>query len=172
MTYNTESSPVGAALNSQNDAVKGGAMARHIAAIRSRNVTKRNVIGLRKAINHVDRLASGWSGNRSNATFAEVDSAMAALAECKPMVRGDLHASGVRILTDKRYAKRLAPVADKIAKLMSFHLVGFECIKTGYHVPIYEADTQAGNFRFYVIPWQSANAYGLESGPTLLGADS
>lgn len=144
------------------------AMQRHLAAIESGNVTKTNVIGLRKALNHVSRLQSGWSGNRCAATFEEVDSAMAALAKHKPIVRGELHASGVKLLTDKRYRKRLEPVADKVAALQGFSLVGFEEVERNKFAPVYMAWGNAGTFRFYSIPWQTALYSGLEGGPHVL----
>jgi uncharacterized protein YcfJ len=165
----TEHNAVGVLLTKEHKARSGSAMQRHIAAIESGNVTKTNVIGLRKAVNHVARLAGGWSGNRSNATREEVNVALATLERCKPMVRGDLHASGVRLITDKRYKTRLESVADKIAALQGFSLVGFEEVRDCQYVPVYLAYGNAGTFRFYSVPWQSALAYGLESGPQLMG---
>jgi hypothetical protein len=143
-------------------------MQRHIAAIESGNVTKTNVIGLRKAVNHVARLVRGWPGNRSNATREEVNAALDAPERCKPIVRGDLHASGVRLLTDKRYKKRLESVADKIAAMQGFSLVGFEEVRDCQYMPIYMLWGNAGTFRFYSVPWQTAMHCGLESGPQLL----
>lgn len=145
------------------------AMQRHLAAIQSGNVTKTNVIGLRKALNHVERLRRGWSGNRSAATADEVRAALDALEARKPIVRGELHASGVRLITDKRYRKRLEPVADKVAALQGFSLVGYTEVHSCHFVPVYMAWGNAGTFRFYSIPWQSAYAFGLEGGPHLVG---
>lgn len=144
------------------------AMRRHILAIESGNVTKTNVIGLRKALNHVERLRQGWSGNRSNATLDETRAALEALERRKPLVRGELHASGVRLLTDKRYKKRLASVADKIAALQGFCLVDFVEIADCQYTPVFEAWGDAGTFRFYSIPWQTAYWKGLEGGPQLM----
>lgn len=147
------------------------AMQRHLAAIESGNVTKTNVIGIRKGLNHVTRLARGWSGNRSSATADEVRACLDALERCKPLVRGELHASGVRLLTDKRYRKRLEPVADKVAALHGFRLVGYQETADCQFTPIYEAVGTAGAFRFYSVPWQTA-AYcdGLDGGPHILGS--
>lgn len=144
------------------------AMQKHLAAIKAGQVTKTNVIGLRKAVNHVERLRQGWSGNRCAATAEQVAEAMEALEARKPIVRGELHASGVRLITDKRYRKRLEPVAAQIAGLQGFSLVGFHEITRTHSVPIYLAWGNRGSFRFYAIPWQTAFAFGLESGPQLL----
>lgn len=144
------------------------AMQRHLAAIESGNVTKTNVIGIRKAVNHVERLRRGWSGNRSNATADEVRAVLDALEARKPIVRGELHASGVRLITDKRYRKRLEPVADKVAALQGFSLVGYQEIDRCHFVPVYMAWGNAGTFRFYSIPWQTAHYAGLEGGPHIL----
>lgn len=161
----------GRVLEAEHKRRTGTAMQRHIAAIESGNVTKTNVIGIRKALNHVDRIASGWSGNRSNATAEEVRAALDALERCKPIVRGELHESGVRLLTGGRYAKRLERVADKVAALEGFSLVGYNTLRTGYSVPVYSAWGGAGAFRFYVIPWQSADMVGMESGLHLESAN-
>jgi hypothetical protein len=144
------------------------AMQRHLADIESGNVTKTNVIGLRKALNHVTRLARGWSGNRCAATADEVRAALDALERHKPLVRGDLHASGVRLLTDKRYRKRLEPVADKVAALHGFRLVGYQETADCQHAAIFEAVGTAGAFRFYSIPWQTALYSDLDGGPHIL----
>ena len=145
------------------------AVAAHLAAIESGNVTKTNVIGIRKALNAAWRISRGYSGGRCNATPQDAAALIEALERRKPIVRYDLHASGVRILTGKRYAKRLAPVADKIAALMGFSLVGYEDVGRGQYIPIYEAWGYAGKFLFRVIPWQTANYLGLESGPVIIG---
>lgn len=144
------------------------AMSRHLEAIESGMVTKTNVIGLRKALNHVARLRRGWSGNNSKATAQDVQQALEALERCVPIVRGELHASGVRLITSPRYRKRLACVAGQIAALQGFSLVGFEEYHDCQHVPVYRAWGSGGTFDFYNVPWQAAMAYGLESGPVIL----
>lgn len=163
----------GAALVAQHKARKGTVMARHIAAIESGNVTKTNVIGLRKAVNHVARLEARYSGNRSNATPQEVADAMAALERCKPLVRGELHESGVRLITGRRYAKRLERVADIVAHLLEFRLVGYDRLGSQclHSVPVYRAIASNGSwFEFRVVAWQSAEHLDEESGPTVLRA--
>lgn len=168
-----ENNGCGRALDAANKAVKGGVMARHMAAIVSGNVTKSNVIGLRKAINHVARLEARYSGNRSNATPQEVRDALAALERVKPIVRGDLHESGVRLVTSPRYRKRLERVAETVEFLQEFRLVGFDRLgdKCLHSVPVYRAVASNGGwFEFRNVPWQSAVALGEDSGPVILRA--
>jgi hypothetical protein len=141
---------------------------RHLDAINSGQVEKTNVIGIRKVLNHAWRLRHGYSGNRCNATVEDGAALVAALVAGRPLVRGDLHASGVRTITDKRYAKRLASVADKVAALHGFRLVGFQEVGGGHHLPIYMAVGTAGPFKFFHVPWQGAEGYGLEAGPHLV----
>lgn len=160
-----ERNACGVALDATNRKAAKSAMARHMCAIACGAVTKTNVIGLRKACNHVARLRKGWSGNRCAATPEEVEGAMRVLAACPPMVRGDLHAGGVKLLNDRRYAKRLAPVADKIEGLCGFQLVGFHEYADCNFAPVYKAYGYSGDFTFYNVPWQAALAHGIESGP-------
>jgi hypothetical protein len=147
---------------------------RHMRAICSDNVTKSNIIGLRKAFNHVALLRKGYSGNRSSVTREEVEQLDSALGRHLPTVRGELHDSGLKLLRSKRYAKRLAPVADIIADIQSFRLVAFENYESNHHAPIYQATDSLGRqFRFRNLPWQAV-AYsreGLESGPVVLSVD-
>ena len=131
-------------------------MQTHLAAINAGEVTKTNVIGLRKALNHVARLRAGWSGNRSSATAADADAILASLAAKQPRVIGELHDSGVRVLTNKRYAKRwTANHAAVIAGLQGFRLVDFYEINRAHVTPVYLATGAAGSFQFVNIPWQS-----------------
>ena len=163
-----ENNACGRLLATQNAKSARTAMGRHMAAIASGNVTKTNVIGLRKACNHVERLAKGWSGNRCAATPSEVAAALEALEAKTPIVRGELHESGVRLLTDRRYRKRLEPVADKIAALQGFCLVGFHDVERGQFTPVYRAYGSAGTFDFYNVAWQVAVAFEIEGGPHIL----
>ena len=141
---------------------------RHMGAILADAVTKSNVIGLRKALNAQWRKDRGYSVSRTSPKVAawEVAELEEALASRKPRVVGELHASGVKLLQSKRYRKRLAPVADIIANLDHFRLVGFE--ETGNHgggnVPLYQAVASDGrNFTFRNVPWQSGG-----DGPELI----
>lgn len=146
---------------------------RHLAAIAFGAVTKSNVIGIRKAINHVERLRAGWSGNRSNVTPAEADAIEAALADREPAIADTaLHNSGLKLLRSPRWRKRfseeqLAIINDRH---VLFSLVRFDRIgpRGMYAVPVYRAASFGGSFLFRNIPWQSASAYGEESGPTIV----
>lgn len=142
-------------------------MNKHLAAIESGNVTKTNVIGIRKALNHEWRVHRGYDRQSLSLHGPELRETMAALHMRKPIVRGELHASGVRLLTDRRYRKRLESVQHVIEGLQGFSLVRFDDIGRGHHIPVYMAWGNAGSFLFRNIPWQSALAYGLESGPTI-----
>lgn len=129
---------------------------KHFDAVTSGQVTATNIIGIRKILNHVTRIEAGWSGNRCNATPGDADKLLSAIHKCAPLVRGDLHSSGVRLLTNKRYARQLANVADKIAALNGFSLVDYIAPGQGYHwFPVYRATGDAGSFTFYYVPWQS-----------------
>jgi hypothetical protein len=145
------------------------AMQSHLAAIESGNVTKTNVIGLRKALNHVARLEAGLSGNRCNATADEVRAAVAALKRLEPLVRGELHASGVRLITSPRWRKRFnAAESAVIASLHGFRLVRFDFIDSYQVTPVYRACGESGSFLFRNIPWQTAHYGGHESGPEVV----
>lgn len=131
------------------------AMEKHLAAIKAGEVTKTNVIGLRKALNHNERVSRGWSRNRNAATPEEVSEAVAALGRIEPRVVGDLYETGLTVLQNKRYRKRLAEVQPIIDTLESFHLVDFENVGKWYYTPVYEARSPAGRFTFVNVPWQS-----------------
>jgi len=147
--------------------------ARHLAAIESGEVTKSNVIGIRKILNHVARLRNGYSGNRSNATRADADSLCAAIHKHRPRVAGELVETGRKLLLSPRYRKRLASVADIIAELDHFELIAFPHYDSGYFytAPIYRAVSRDGRgFNFRNLPWQAV-AYSrddLTSGPVIL----
>jgi len=104
----------------------GDTAKRHMRAICSDNVTKTNLIGLRKALNHGARLDARLSGNRCNVTREETATLLDAVLERQPRVTGELDDSGRKLLRSRRYAKRLAPVADVIDKLECFRLIGFD----------------------------------------------
>lgn len=129
---------------------------KHLTAIESGSVTKSNVIGLRKAFNHRARLAQGLSGNRCNVTRAEADSLSRALETNAPRVAGELDESGRKLLLSRRHAKRLAPVADILADLAGFRLVGFYWTDSLHCTPIYRAESNDGrSFDFINQSWQS-----------------
>lgn len=118
------------------------AIEKHRRAVMSGHVTRTNVIGMHKA-----------------------------LADYEPAVSDDLAETGRRILQNKRYRKRWTKAQRAvIASIDTFRLAGFVDIGSGHYVPVYRACGANGDsFRYYVIPWQTADAFGLESGPIVLG---
>lgn len=148
---------------------------RHIDAISARIVNKTNVIGLRKALNHVARLRAGYSGNRSSVTPEQADYIEELLDHKQPLVVGELHESGLKLLRSPRYKKRLENYQDVIANLQAFHLVRFDMVGNGIGkaVPVYKA-TAGGESYFYFrnVPWQTAYFDGEESGPVIVGRNS
>jgi hypothetical protein len=133
----------------------------HLDAIKSGTVTKTNVIGLRKALNAVEREYQGWrTGHTSpKVTGAETEAALEALQEHRPIVTGELHETGLEQLQNRRYRRQLEGVADIIPNVARFRLVDFEMFgrRGDYAVPVYRAETEDGKpgFRFINIPWQS-----------------
>lgn len=145
---------------------------RHLDAIAGGTVTRTNIIGIRKAINHVERLRAGWSGNRSNVTPEEADAIEAALAKREPAVLGELHDTGLKILRSRRWHRRFNDAQRAIidAPHVLFSLVRFDRIgnKGTHAVPVYRASGFAGNFLFRNVSWQSAEYLGEESGPVVV----
>jgi hypothetical protein len=132
----------------------------HLDAIKAGEVTKTNVIGIRKAINTAWRRSRGYSVSTTapKLTDEEVAEIEAALVKHQPKVAGDLHASGLKLLTSPRYKKRLAGISSILDTLESFHLIGFDRIgRNGCNsVPVYKARNAMGDaFTFRNIPWQS-----------------
>lgn len=145
--------------------------ARHLAAIESGTITRTNLIGIRKLLNGAARRAAGWSVGATTplGTLEQADELLEAIRRHRPRVAGELHDGGLKVLRNRRHAKRLAPYADSIAALDHFRLVDVEqwgrdgC----YSVPIYAAwstippkgDALDGGtyeaFRFHNVPWQS-----------------
>jgi hypothetical protein len=146
---------------------------RHFNAIADGRVTKSNVIGIRKAINHVERIRAGYSGNRSSVTPDEAAWLERALADREPHVVGELHESGLKLLRSPRYRKRWNEAqAGIISRLDHFALVRFDRMgRNGTHaIPVYRAVAATGqSFLFRNIPWQTAYYEGEESGPVVVG---
>lgn len=145
--------------------------AKHLADVKSGEITKSNVIGIRKAMNAYDLKARRYSISRTcpEWTGSQVTEIERALDQHKPRVAGELHETGLALLRSPRYRKRLASVAEIIAGLDHFRLVRFDYLDNGLHrVPVYRAIAGDGRrFTFRNIPWQTAFCMGLESGPTI-----
>lgn len=138
----------------------------HMAAIKAGEVTKTNIIGLRKILNADARRAKGYSVSSTcpNYTAAEVAALVSAVERKKPRVVGALHDSGLKLLQSPRYKKRLAPFADIVAKIDTFRLVGYDMIDRDMHaVPLYMACAGRKSFMFRNVPWQAGG-----NGPEVL----
>jgi len=146
------------------------AMQKHLKAITSGTVTKTNMIGIRKAINHIERLNNRWSGNHIAATYDEVSAVEQALHDHRPRVIGELHDTGIKLLQSPRYRKRWQPWQKlAIDAIDHFRLARYDRIGQygEYSVPVYEVwaktppkgDVVDGSsyqaFSFRNIPWQS-----------------
>lgn len=148
------------------------AIEKHRLAVMSGHVTRTNVIGIRKALNAFDRDRKGYSIGRTSPAvcLGDVIGMHKALADYEPAVSDDLAETGRRILQDKRYSKRWTEAQRAvIASTDTFRLTGFVDVDNGHYVPVYRACGANGDsFLYYVVPWQTAHAFGLESGPIVL----
>ncbi len=141
------------------------AIQKHIEAIKAGAVTKTNIIGIRKVFNADNRRRAGYSVSRTAPTFTgeELRELAATIHEIAPVVQGELHDSGVKVLTSPRYRKQLQSVSDRIESgIQAFRLVDY-WEERGNVYPVYQVQTPRGFFRFFNIPWQSGG-----KGPELL----
>jgi len=142
----------------------------HIDAIANGIVTKTNVVGLRRALNNYERIRHGWSPNRDTPIDTdEMERVTEMLGELKPRVTGELHDTGKTLLQNKRYRRQLESVAEIVADIDHFKLIGFDYIgrHSEYAVPVYRAyDTKGKSFPFRNVPWQSGG-----NGPEILSAN-
>lgn len=141
---------------------------RHLTAIESDAVTKTTVIGMRKALNAQARIDRGYSVSRTspNITAEELSTLEKALEQLEPRVSGDLNASGLKLLQDKRYRRRFTESQLAIINALDhFRLVGFYWHENYHCTPLYRAVGMNGeSFRFYNVAWQSGG-----DGPQILG---
>lgn len=133
---------------------------RHIDAIERGEVTKSNIIGLRKALNNQARIDNGWSigVTAPKVTSDKLWEAYHLIERIRPRVVGELHESGLKVLRNRRYAKRLAEWRDVIDWPSHFELCYFEPFgrRGEYYAPVYRLVGQnGGSFKFINIPWQS-----------------
>lgn len=140
----------------------------HMDAVSHGEVTKTNVIGMRKAINARERRDAGCSVSSTcpDVPHHAIDAALDMLGHGNVRVTGELHDSGLAQLQSKRYRKQLASVAEIVADIKEFRLMGFEMIGTriAQATPIYRAiDSKGQGFNFINLPWQSGG-----NGPELI----
>ncbi len=132
---------------------------RHMDAIQSGEITRTNIIGIRKILNHVALVQRGWPGNRSNASPDDADALLGALYQHKPRVTGPWADSGLATLRSPRYRNRFDARQSAVFSAMNapqtFRLIDFEDIGRGHHVAVYQVSSRAGCFAFHNIPWQS-----------------
>jgi hypothetical protein len=142
-------------------------IARHLAAVNAGTVEKTNIIGIRKAINELERNARN-PPEESDALF-ELE---CAIKEHRPRVTGALHDSGLKVLRNPRYAKRWNErEAGIISRLHHFELIRFDRVgpRGRYGQPVYRAvDVVGQSFAFRNIPWQTAYYGGLDDGPRIV----
>lgn len=145
---------------------------KHLDAIRAGAVAKTNVIGLRKLLNASVREATGWSISTTACVvdLDDLDTIVSAIGEHRPRVIGELHESGLAVLRNPRYAKRLQWQRSFIGRIDHFRLVRFDGIgrREDHYVPVYSVHDAAGShlFTFRNIPWQSGG-----DGPEIQGGD-
>jgi hypothetical protein len=142
---------------------------RHLAAIKAGEITKTNIIGIRKLLNGANRRANGWTVGRCTplGTLEQAYALVEAIREYKPKVAGELHETGLTLLRNKRYSKRWTHTQQwEIDQCIGFRLVDFESInRECYHIPVYQVMTPVkAGFTFYNIPWQSGG-----NGPEVIG---
>ena len=136
---------------------KQSTIRKHIEAIKAGSVTKTNIIGIRKVFNADNRRRAGYSVSRSAPVFTgeELRELAAAIHEIAPVVKGEWHDSGVKVLTSPRYRKQLESVSDRIESgIQAFRLVDY-LEERGNVYPVYQVQTPRGFFRFFNTPWQS-----------------
>lgn len=139
------------------------AIERHIAAIKSGKVDRTTVIGLRKAFNAHKR---AWQTRTDpGMTDEEREAIETALVDHLPIVTGDLHESGMKLLRNPRYRHQLAKAADIIADAQGFKLVGFDDNTAhGTYTPVYLVFNSKGeSLSFRCVPWQAGG-----NGPELV----
>lgn len=145
---------------------------KHRTAVMAGVVSKANVTGIKKLINAAERREQGYSTSSTapKATVTETLELRRLIAEREPAVAVDLHASGLKVLRNPRYAKRWNERGRAIIdRLSSFRLVGFDIVGHGNAVPVYRAISRLGpSFIFRNIPWQMAYYAGEETGPVVM----
>jgi hypothetical protein len=132
---------------------------RHMMAIANKQIERTNIIGMRKMINASLRADQGLSNPRRSTVvpMSYIDSLYRAIYHNCPIVLGELHDSGVKLLQDRRYKSRWTPsqqfTIDRIAK---FRLVDWYNVDRFHVVPIFRVIGFDGvPFDFYNVSWQS-----------------
>lgn len=142
---------------------------KHLAAIERGEVTGSNVIGLKKATSAFERKSAGYSISSTAPDWSAVEMQEMAksLKVFRPRVKGKLYDSGVKQLRNRRYAKRWTEFQRSVIdRLDHFRLLGIISIGRHSYAAVFEACAADGqSFCFYNVPWQTADAEGIEGGP-------
>jgi hypothetical protein len=144
------------------------AFQKHLDAIRSGKVEKTNVIGLRKALNSMERASRGLSPDRTTPLSAHEYGVLCdALTDNKPRVIGEMHKTGLKLLQSKRYRRQLESVSEIVSEIVSFHLVGFDIDESGHATPVFRAKGKSGkSFPYICRSWQAGG-----NGPEIVSAN-
>jgi hypothetical protein len=142
----------------------------HLADIRAGRVDRGNIIGIRKGLNALARYARGYSIGTTApraATDGTAQQYESAIERYQPFVTGELLISGFALLESPRWRNRFNTLErETIADIDTIRLARFDWIDPLHCVPVYRVKGCNGHdFLYRNIPWQSALAYGLESGP-------
>jgi hypothetical protein len=131
----------------------------HKEAVEGGKITRSNVIAIRRALNADMRRLNGWSVSKTAPKLSgeKLYELCEQIETANPLVCGQLHDSGLKLLRSKRYAKRLARYSDIIAEIKEFRLMGFyQAHSNSNSTPIYRAIAKNGKgFNFTCQPWQS-----------------
>lgn len=148
---------------------------KHLDAIKSRRITRSNIIGIRKAFNAFERSRAGWSTSSTapKMTADEYSEAERLIPECHPTALGDLHEGGLKVLRNRRYAKRWTPAQQRIIDgACRFDLIRFDFITSVHCVPVWRVVSRdCESFAFRNIPWQTVWSFpnrDFEDGPTVV----
>jgi hypothetical protein len=140
---------------------------RHLKALGSGEVTKTNIIGLKKALNAQRRKNNNWSISRTSPKVEadELASLIDAVYDHQPVIVGELHDSGLKLLRSPRNRRRFTDRQREIIdQLDHFRLVNFGDVDGRIVTPVYRAVAKDGrSFKFRNVPWQSGG-----NGPEIL----
>jgi len=144
------------------------ALQAHYDAIKAGQVTKTNVIGIRKALNAAERRYLRRQPNDD--LDADAIGLVDIIIEHRPRVVGELHDSGLAVLKNPRYAKRWTNTQlQEIDAIDHFKLISYKSVGDIFH-PIYAVWVKMPPcvgpdpffdgaiyeaFRFINVPWQS-----------------
>jgi hypothetical protein len=132
---------------------------RHMMAIANKQIERTNIIGMRKMINASLRADHGLSTSRCSTVvpMSDIDSLYRAIYHSCPIVLGELHDSGVKLLQDRRYKSRWTPAQQfTIDRIAQFQLVNWYNFDRFHVTPVYRViGFDGAPFDFHNLAWQS-----------------